>query len=70
MARNEVDEIRPPRCTWIPGRISLALGVGSDAVVETNVSGIAIEGGVSILHGKLGVQVGGLRDKIATLRQG
>jgi hypothetical protein len=38
----------------------LALGVGADAVVETSVPGIAIEGGVSILQGKLGVQVGGL----------
>ncbi len=38
----------------------LALGVGADAVVDTNVPGVAIEGGVSILHGALGVHVGGL----------
>jgi Aspartyl protease len=38
----------------------VALGLGPDAVVETGVRGIAIEGGVSILNGTLGVQVGGV----------
>jgi hypothetical protein len=41
----------------------LALGTGADAsgvVVETKVPGVAIEGSVAVLEGKLGVRVGGL----------
>lgn len=38
----------------------VALGVGANAVVETNLRGGAIQGSVSILEGKLGFRVGGL----------
>lgn len=38
----------------------LALGVGADAAVETNLRGVAIKGSASILEGKLGFRVGGL----------
>lgn len=38
----------------------LALGVGDNSVVEAQLPGVAIQGSVSILEGKLGFRVGGL----------
>lgn len=38
----------------------LALGTGTDAVVETNVRGVAIDGSVSVLQGKLGMHISGM----------
>lgn len=38
----------------------LSLGVGANSVSETHLRGVAMEGSVSILEGKLGFSVGGL----------